>query len=54
MMAAAVMSCPACGIETLSDWLMSGSVPGTAITPVPITKLPVISAHRAEDDGLAG
>ena len=48
MMAAAVISWPACGIDTFSDWLMSVRVPGTAITPVPITKLPVISAQRAD------
>ena len=43
----AVMSWPACGIDTSSDRLMSLSVPGTTITPVPMTKLPTISAHKA-------
>src|SRR3990167_11495643 len=46
-MAAAVMSWPAWGIDTFSEALMSLSVPGTTMTPVPITKLPSIRAHRA-------
>ena len=46
-MAAAVISCPACGMEMPSERLMSLSAPGTIITPVPITTLPTIKAHRA-------
>src|SRR5690606_9114632 len=34
-------------MDTPSDVLMSLSVPGTTITPVPITKLPTINAHSA-------
>ena len=55
-MAPAVMSWPACGIDTCSDRLMSLSVPGTAMTPEPMTKLPAISAHSAREGkgGAAG
>ena len=41
----------ACGIDTPSERLMSFSVPGTTMTPVPITKLPAISAQRARGSG---
>ena len=51
-MAAAVISWPACGIDTPSEVLMSVSVPGTTITPVPMTKLPTISAHRTGGNGV--
>ena len=43
--AAAVMSCPATGTETCKSALMSLSVPGTTMTPVPITKLPNNKGH---------
>ncbi|MDQ0570744.1 hypothetical protein QFZ42_002578 [Variovorax paradoxus] len=45
--AATVISWPAVATVTASDVLISLSVPGTTITPVPITKLPASSAHSA-------
>ena len=46
-MAPAVISMPACGTVTPKELLMSLSVPGTTITPVPMIRLPSISAHSA-------
>ena len=37
-MAATVMSCPAVAALTASDVLISLGVPGTTMTPVPMTK----------------
>ncbi len=45
--AAAVINWPAVATVTESDALISLSVPGTTITPVPITKLPASSAQSA-------
>jgi hypothetical protein len=44
---AAVISWPALATDTASPLLISFSVPGTTITPVPITKLPNSSAQSA-------
>ena len=44
--AAAEISCPAVATDICSEVLISFSVPGTTITPVPITKLPNSSGHR--------
>src|SRR3990167_2855120 len=52
-MAAAVMSWPAWGIDTFSEVLMSLSVPGTTMTPVPMTKLPIINAHSERGRALS-
>ena len=49
--AVAVMSCPATGTETCKLLLMSLSVPGTTMTPVPITKLPNKSGHSTRGNG---
>jgi hypothetical protein len=45
--AAAVINWPALATLTASEVLISLSVPGTTITPVPITKLPASSAQSA-------
>ena len=44
--AEAEMSWPAVATETSSELLISLSVPGTTITPVPMTKLPNSSGQR--------
>jgi hypothetical protein len=44
--AAAEISWPAVATETCSELLISLRVPGTTITPVPITKLPNNKGHR--------
>ena len=44
--AAAEINCPALGTETFRELLMSLSVPGTTMTPVPMTKFPKSSAHK--------
>ena len=49
--AAAVISCPATATEISKDVPMSLSVPGTIMTPVPITKLPNKSDHSTRGSG---
>ncbi len=44
--AAAVINCPATGTVMASEVLMSLSVPGTTMTPVPMTKLPNSKGQR--------
>ena len=52
--AEAEISCPAEAMEMPSDWLMSLSVPGTTMMPVPITKLPNSNAHRERGNTCSG
>ena len=49
--AAAVINCPATGTDTCKLLLMALSVPGTTMTPVPITKLPNNSGHKTRGSG---
>ena len=51
MTAAAVISCPATATDTSKEVAMSLSVPGTIITPVPMTKLPNKSDHSTRGSG---
>ena len=52
--AAAVINCPATATETASELPMSFSVPGTTITPVPMTKLPNNKGHNTRGKGSEG
>ena len=49
--AAADISCPATGTGMARELLMSLSVPGTTITPVPMTKLPNSRGQRTRGSG---